>query len=356
MLGVVFFTPLGCSEYDIVAEPPDVDPGEVTECAFTRVGDTAFYVYDCNPVFSSTGEGWAPTIDTTTFLVTEVLGHPFYQLWYTGVTDLDAPDGYQLGYAVSTEGTEWSPHPENPLLASEDGTWDADSMDAMQVVWDPATDQYVMLYQGLNASMGNLGLGVATSTDGVRWSRLPQNPVLDLTAPAAGLDGWCWPLGLSLGAVAGYTGYLAGVTAGTDTCEVYPVAAGDLARWQPSDERVLPAGERGDFDEKGFVSVATAELDGVEYLYYAGFGAWERNGAYQTSSAHFFGMATRQGGEWVKEPGPIPVHHTEAGEVIAVAARMVGSRVHLWITDRYGDAFAVGYFLFDPRRAAREDG
>lgn len=341
-----------CSEYDIVGGPVDVDPGEVTECGFTQVEDSDVWAYDCNPVFTSTGEGWAPTIDNTTFLVTEVLGHPFYQLWYTGVPDGDGMGSYGLGYAVSAEGTDWVPHPDNPQLTEPDAdAWDASSMDAMQVVWDPASEQYVMLYQGLNEAQGNLGLGVATSADGLDWARFPMNPVLDLTAPSDGLDGWCWPLGLDLGPVVGFTGYIAGVPRGGDTCEVYTLDAADITAWEPSADKVLPAGAEGEFDDKGFVSIAVAELDGERHLFYAGFGDWERNGAYMSSRHHFLGMARERDGRWVKEGGPIPIHQTEEGEVVAVAARTVGSRIHLWVTDRWGDRSGVGYFLFDPGRA-----
>lgn len=345
-----------CSDYDLVAGPVDVDPGDVVDCAFTRVEDTDFYAYDCNPVFTTTGEAWAPTIDSTTFVVTEVMGHPFYQLWYTGVPDADALGDYALGYAVSADGTEWIPNPENPLLEDEAGAWDASSMDAMQVVWDPGTGQYVMVYQGLNEAQGNLDLGVATSPDGVAWTRYAGNPVLDLTAAAAGLQGWCWPLGLSLGPVTGYTGYIAGIADRSDACEVYQLNAADITTWTPSDDKVLPAGEDGEWDDKGFVSLATAELDDHAYLFYAGFGDWQQTGAYQTSRHHFFGMAEEQDGHWVKHGAPIPLNTTEEGEVVSVAARKVGSRIHLWVTDNWGDTSGVGYFLFDPHRAAQEDG
>lgn len=346
-----------CTEYDLVSGPVDVDPGEVVDCGFTRVEGTAFYRYDCNPVFTSTGEDWAPTIDNTTFLVTEVMGHPFYQLWYTGTPSDGEMGDYGLGYAVSAEGTEWEPHPQNPALSeSDEDAWDHSSMDAMQVVWDPASEQYVMLYQGLNESQGNLGLGVATSADGIGWARYPQNPVLDLTAAQDGLSGWCWPLGLSLGSVTGFTGYLAGVERGGEACEVYALDAADITGWSPRDDKVLPAGDPGDFDEMGFISLATAELDGEELLFYAGFGDWVQNGRYQSSNEHFFGMARKEDGRWRKEPGPIPLNMTEEGDVVGVGARKVGTRIHLWITDRYDDVSGVGYFLYDPRAAAREDG
>lgn len=346
---------VACSEYDLVAGPVDVDPGEVVDCDFSRVADTSFYAYDCNPVFTTTGEDWAPNIDNTTFAVTEVMGHPFYQLWYTGVPDATELGEYALGYAVSDNGTDWTPHPDNPLLENETGAWDASSMDAMQVVWDPGTQQYVMVYQGLDEAQGNLDLGVATSTDGIGWTRYAGNPVLDLTEPASGLQGWCWPLGLSLGPVTGYTGYIAGIAPRSDACEVYQINAADITTWTPGDDKVLPAGDAGEWDDNGFVSLATASLDGEDLLFYIGFGDWEQNGNYQTSRHHFFGMATQQDGHWTKQDAPIPLHNTEEGEVVSVAARKVGSRIHLWITDNWGDASGVGYFLYDPKRAARED-
>ena len=138
-------------DYNVVAQPPEVDPADITECGFTQVGDTDFYRYDCNPVFSTTGEGWAPTIGSTAFAVTEVVGHPFYQIWYQGIPGEQAQGDYGLGYAVSADGTSWDSYPENPLLSEPaDESFDADGMDAMQVVWDPQTEQYVMLYQGYN--------------------------------------------------------------------------------------------------------------------------------------------------------------------------------------------------------------
>lgn len=346
-------------DYAVVPEPVDVDPGQVTDCPFTRVEGTAFWAYDCNPVFATTGEDWADTIDAVSFAVTRVMDHPFYQIWYTGVPTGAQGGEYGLGYAVSADGTAWTPDPANPLMAAPPASaWDHSSMDAMQVVWDPATTQYVMLYQGYNEDLVNLALGVATSYDGSDWVRYPDNPVLDLTVGSAGVEQWCWPLGLSLAEGGGYEGYIAGVTdARRGACEVYRLDAADLRAWTPSGDVVLAAGEPGAWDDQGFVSIAQAELHGTKYMFYAGFGDWEAGSdGYSSSSRHFLGMATKRDGRWEKEPDPVPLHRTERGDVVAVAAVTVGERVHLWVTDDYDGVSAVGYFLFDPARAAEEDG
>jgi len=354
--------PLACApDYALTGQQPDVDPADVTDCGFTQVVDdegevTNFWAYDCNPVFTTTGEDWAPTIDNSAFLVTEVLGHPFYQLWYTGVEDSSNPDGWKLGYAVSAEGTDWVSSGENPLLASVDGDWDASSMDAMQVVWDPDTSQYVMIYQGLNYDENNLAIGVLSSPDGVAWERLPQNPVYDLMQPAEGLDGWCWPLGLDLGPVAGYTGYLAGYDARANTCSAYQLNASDLTSWSPSSTSVFPAGDPGAWDDMGQVSLSTASLDGADYLFYVGFGDWETQGQYQVSQHQFLGMAEKNsGGQWVRRPNKIPVNNTSEGSIGAVAARTVGSRVHLWVNDEWDGQTGVGYFIYDPLGTMAQD-
>ena len=343
-------------EYEVIPKPVDVNPGDITECGFTRVEDTKFYRYDCNPVFSTTGEDWADTIRGTTFLVTEVLDHPFYQLWYTGVADASA-DGFSLGYAVSPDGTEWTPNEANPLLDEPEdrAAWDADAMDGMQVVWDPATSQYVMLYQGYNLDGDtDWGLGVAISPDGLDWKRIGSNPVFNLSVPVEGVY-YCWPLGLTLGEVAGYTGYVAGAGS-SGHCEVYRINASSVNNWQPDADVVFPAGERGTWDDEGYASIAIAELEEEgRHMFYVGFDDWEDHSTYRSAMHPFLGMATMEDGEWVREPSPIPINMTEDGAVSAVAARTVGTRIHLWVTDDYDGISAVGYFLYDPEAAALED-
>jgi hypothetical protein len=348
----------GCEQdYDLSPKQVDVNPGDITECGFTRVEDTAFYRYDCNPVFSTTGESWADTIRGTTFLVSEVLGHPFYQLWYTGVTDDRSSDSFGLGYAVSPDGTTWTPHKENPLLEepADRDAWDADAMDGMAVVWDPESAQYVNLYQGYNLDgTTDWGLGVATSPDGVSWRRIDANPVVNLSRGAQSVVGWCWPLGLTLGDLAGYTGYVAGYQ-NSGKCEVYRINGQDVSNWEPDTDRVFPAGAPGEWDDEGFTSLAVAELDGTRYAFYVGFSDWEDYGTYRSAMHPFLGMATIENGEWTREGGIVPINMTDTGSVSAVAARTVGTRIHLWVTDDYDGESAVGYFLFDPVAAAAED-
>ena len=289
--------------------------------------------------------------------MTEVLGHPFYQLWYVGVGSEEDFGDYGLGMAVSSNGTDFEPYPGNPLLEEADpGAWNADNMDALQVVWDHRRGAYVLLYQGYNLdpAMNTWGLGMAWSVDGTTWNRgSEQAPVFDLNERVGDVQGWCWPLGLTLAGETGtgYTGYMAGFTA-RGTCDVYRLNASDEVTWTPDTTPVLTAGGDGEWDDEGVLSVAVATLDGTRYMFYVGFGDWTVYDGYQSSKDQFLGWAVFQGDRWVKGPDLLPLHTTEEGLVGGVAAHTVGSRIHLWITDDYDGTSAVGYFLFDPERAS----
>ncbi len=367
------FLPLVCfllaCEQDYAVNPtaPEVDPADVTECGFTRVESTAYYRYDCNPVFTSTGEEWADAIGSTAFNVTEVLGHPFYQLWYTGLID-DGSDfpPYAMGYAVSPDGTAFSASEDNPVLGQgEPAEFDSDYMSGNQVVWDPETAQYVMIWQGIHDDPQPTkilnGLGVATSADGRKWSRLGKNPVFDFGSDAARNVNYCWPLDLTLGEVSGYTGYVSGSSDGANVCEVYRINASSLGDWAASDEVVLPVGARGTWDATGMISLSIATLGGTRLMYYVGFEKWTQQGNYVLATNSKLGVATydENQGEWVKDDDPLPLNLTETGDVSGVEALRVGNRIHLWITDSYeieGEPTqAIGYFLYDPDFAAEED-
>ena len=299
-----------CTSDCQVNAPIDVDPASVTDCGFTQVEETDFYRYDCNPVFTTTGEQWAPFVGHTAFHVTSVLGHPFYQLWYVGVQNEEEFGNYGFGYAVSDAGTEWESSGGNPLFNNPQGNdWDKDAMDAMQVIWDEETAQYVMLYQGINLTRNVWGMGVATSPDGLGWDFLPGNPVIDLTQPA--------------GSVVGYAG--PGTVEGMGSRAISRATPPQTGPVRPStDQRrhlqVTLGGANGEFDDQGFVSLATAELDGTYYMFYAGFGDWQVQSNYKSSRNHFLGMATSEDGtNWTKTGEKIPVHMTQQGMVTAVA-------------------------------------
>lgn len=377
----------GCQRQFTILPPepdiaePDVNPEDVTECAFSRVEASAFYRYDCNPVFPERnaqggpkGDPWAADIGAVAFHVTQVFGHPVYQAWYTGTT----ANGYGgIGYAVSDDGTNWDVWPDNPVLEASTGrAWDSDSMDALQVVWDPRTSTYVMLYQGIQFNdVTPWGLGVATSTDGRDWVRSDNNPVV----PFDGLDPtfyWCWPLGIDLAGDGGLSGIMGGglvervTSLSQNKCVAYSIGSESLDVWATDPKLFFSTGEEGAWDDMGISSLAVAELGGVRYLFYTAFSRWTcvpsgRNSdqvdqcplgtEYQAADRAFFGYAVEEDGRWVRK-GKVPLNLTAAGEVSSVAAQTVDSRIHLWLTDNYDGGSAIGYFLFDPDRAALEDG
>lgn len=355
---ILLFALSACApEYELAGGPVDVDPGDVTDCAFTRVDETDFYAYDCNPVFTTTGEDWAPDVGSTAFNVTYVMDHPFYQLWYVAY---DENDDYAMGYAVSSNGTDWVPYDDNPLV-DQDGAmgFERDVMQANQVVWDPERAEYVMIYSGLNltgASDG--GTGVMTSSDGVEWDRLDANPVLLANDTGVeGVSGFCWPLDINLAGNNGYTGYIAGTIGRSGACEAFRMDASAPGSWEVDGDVAFPAGDDGEWDDEGLISLNEAALDDDEYLFYVGFGDWTENGTVRTATNSYLGWAREDDdGDWRKEPEPIPIEMTEEGEISAVGAVTVGSRIHLWVTDNYDDTTGVGLFLYDPEAADAEDG
>ncbi|MCO4747279.1 MAG: hypothetical protein KC912_20945 [Proteobacteria bacterium] len=369
---LALFALAGCaSEYDVIGERPDVDPGEVTECEFTGITGTKMSAYDCNPVFTTTGETWAAEIGSVAFHTTEVLGHPFYQIWYVGFPANGQYGQYSLNYAVSGDGTNWDTHPENAMLVSDGGNaWDRDIFDGLQVVWDDTSSRYVGTYQGARVGDGItpsfFGMGVITSPDGVAWTRHPGNPVIDFSALTTASP--CWPLSLTASGGA-YRSYMAGsdpnydflldpecdifgdLAACSAACEIYAATATDLSVWTMSGNPVMPTTEW--YEKKGVVSAAVAELDGVTYMFYISFEEWVSSGAdiISAQGLHFNLATSVDGGlTWIKDPAnPLDVMaNTSPVELRSVGAQTVGRRIHFWLGDNYDGSSGVGYFILEP--------
>ncbi|MEE9506531.1 MAG: hypothetical protein V3V98_05230, partial [Thermoplasmata archaeon] len=96
-----------------------------------------------------------------------------YRMWYSGHDGVNCHSS--VGYAESTDGLDWTRDPANPILdPGLPGSWDDLGIEVSHV--EKVDGQYVMLY---NRHCPPQAIGMATSSDGVSWTKYAQNPVLE---------------------------------------------------------------------------------------------------------------------------------------------------------------------------------
>jgi len=98
-----------------------------------------------------------------------------YVMYYAGTQQ--ASGATQIGMATSADGITWK-KADTPVFAPDAGkVWDATRVHQPRVVQTP--DGLVMLYRSVVAgSPSTIALGIATSTDGLQWTRFAGNPIL----------------------------------------------------------------------------------------------------------------------------------------------------------------------------------
>lgn len=139
----------------------------------TSPDGTAWTKHASNPVLSP---GSAGSWDYAIIYAPDVIySAGLYHMWYTGGGSGNARS---IGYATSPDGVAWRKHPNNPVLTvGPTGAWDSLQVVSPSVVVIDGV--YHMWYQG-GKTVGDstrTAFGHATSTDGVRWTKDPANPV-----------------------------------------------------------------------------------------------------------------------------------------------------------------------------------
>jgi len=145
----------------------------------TSLDGVAWTRYGGNPVLDlGTSGAWDSVMLCTPSVIKD---GKTYKMWYTGAAG-PSPNG--MGYATSPDGISWTKHPNNPVLSSvPGGSWERDVVQHCAVIKDGTV--YKMWYSGYEGS--NSRIGLATSNDGVTWTKHAGNPVLDL-GPAGQWD------------------------------------------------------------------------------------------------------------------------------------------------------------------------
>ncbi len=103
-----------------------------------------------------------------------------FYMWYTGGSKEDNTGC--IGFAWSSDGLSWTKHPKPVLKPSKGVKWEAWGFGGPRVIFDE--DRYHMWYNGNAGGIPVIGrVGYATSKDGIVWEKHPDNPVLDTGEP-----------------------------------------------------------------------------------------------------------------------------------------------------------------------------
>lgn len=259
-----------------------------------------------------------------------------YKMWYTG---LDYTEGsnprLRIGLASSPDGTTWTKRASNPVLdRGPPGSWDADGVGMPSVLIDGGI--YKMWYLGLNYDAHIIGIGYATSSNGVSWTKYTGNPVLS--------PGFAqWDHGLSAGWVI-YDGtrYKMWYT-GNDplgTSRIGYATSPDGISWSKyAGNPIFDTGAPGEWDESD-VGIPSILFDGSSYeMWYSGM---------SSSNILRIGYATSSNGiSWVRHPLN-PVLKGTPGEwdrsdVTGPSVIYDGSIYHMWYTGFKPGGSGIGY-------------
>lgn len=137
-----------------------------------------------DPVFTWTADTWTAV---------SVLAPA--TVWYKGTRFLyfaGTPDtSFYLGVATSTGNTDFVEYAGNPILTAAQtgaivGDWDYYAQNTPEAL--VVGDELWLYYNGRSGETGGLNIGLATSTDGLHFERIAENPVLAPTGVEGDFD------------------------------------------------------------------------------------------------------------------------------------------------------------------------
>ena len=99
-----------------------------------------------------------------------------YRMWYTGQINAAEDNGRSwIGYATSSDGVSWKRMSDQPVLSPEKA-WEKVAVMCPHVIWDGEAKLYKLWYSGGEQREPN-AIGYATSPDGLAWTKYENNPI-----------------------------------------------------------------------------------------------------------------------------------------------------------------------------------
>ena len=197
-------------------------------------------------------------------------------LYYGGSPDFATGSPNKTGLATSADGITWSKSGSNPIVSpGASGAWD-----------DTRIDHFTVLKEGSNwyawyAGDGGDGvwkIGYATSNNGISWTKYGSNPVITRM-------GATWESGGVIPSCVfkeGSTYYMIywGYTDGSDntTWKIGLATSVDRITWVKSDSNPVFAGDTGEWDD-GVLDCHVVKIGSTYYMFYQGNTSDQNNSA-----------------------------------------------------------------------------
>lgn len=199
-----------------------------------------------------------------------------YKMWY------EHGGAYQptyIYYATSADGISWTPYPGNPVLAPAASGFDSYIVFPGGVLHD--VTGYRMWYGASDGVSLTYATGLATSSDGINWTRYGGNPII--TPP---FGGWWDSERVLPSVVLPWNGQLLMGYVGTDSSFTQRIALAtsvDGIHWTPHATLTLDIGPSGSWDAVTLSHLSLLPVAGNLTMWYGGSPS---AGAFQTGVAY----------------------------------------------------------------------
>ena len=152
------------------------DAESASDITFEFFDDFSYigYVYVENPwspVLQKSATGW----DSATVNIPRVIyDNGTYSMYYLGSSGSQWHTS-QIGVAMSTDGVNFTRHPDNPIIPRVNNTWEHSVMTPTVC---KVNDTFYLIYMAADPNH-IMTFGLATSSDGIHFTKYPGNPVFD---------------------------------------------------------------------------------------------------------------------------------------------------------------------------------